>query len=66
MGEVQPGHLVQLHPKTVRNLKLAYCVMVVEDVYSWGVHGYIKTPEGRVYYRAEHDEYEIVGFTKWL
>lgn len=69
---VKKGDVVQLDPDLVRNKALAACFMVVEEVKDWGVQGYVRVPgetrddfPRRIYYRADHTEYERVGESIW-
>jgi hypothetical protein len=66
--ELIVGHLVQLNPELIGNKAFAGCIMVVTDVYEWGVQGYVQAlgesrdyPGGQAYYRAQWPEIEYVG-----
>lgn len=65
---VEVGDVVQLSPEATGNRAFAGCFLVVTDVYSWGVQGYVPnlgesrdTPGGLAYYRAEWATVEPTG-----
>ncbi|SIT27940.1 hypothetical protein [Achromobacter sp. MFA1 R4] len=59
--------LVQLDPGKVGNPLFAGCVMVVTEPKSWGAQGYVQAPGGgQAYYRAKHEEMELVGRAVWV
>lgn len=61
------GDLVQLDPGSVGNPAFAACIMVVTEPKSWGAQGYVQVPgEGQAYYRAKHEEMELVGKAAWV
>jgi hypothetical protein len=70
--EFEEGAVVQLNPETVGNRMFAGCMMVVTEVKSWGVQGYVQglgeneQPGGQAYYRAKWDEIEYVGRAEWF
>lgn len=57
--EIKPGVIVQLDPEKTGNPMFAACLMVVTEMKSWGVQGYVQTtgqngkPGGQAYYRAK-------------
>lgn len=57
MSQYDKYDVVQLNPPAVDNTSLASCFLVITNVYSWGVTGYIPIP-GReiIHYRADWDE----------
>jgi hypothetical protein len=62
---LDPGDIVQIAAKTA-NPAFAFCLMVVEEVEPWGVHGYVQAlgtrhQGGVAYYRASWDEIEATG-----
>lgn len=67
----EEGDLVQLDPEKVGNKMLAGCIMVVTELRSWGVIGYIQAfgqngkPGGQAHYRAKFDECTWVGKAVW-
>jgi hypothetical protein len=60
------GDIVQIGKHTT-NRAFAFCLMVVEEVKSWGVQGYVHALGtrgeigGRAYYRAAWNEIETTG-----
>lgn len=65
---VVAGDVVQLSPEHTGNRAFAGCFMVVTDVYSWGVQGYVpdlgksqNEEGGLAYYRAEWATVEPTG-----
>ncbi|MFU2067686.1 hypothetical protein ACLQ9R_01285 [Bordetella hinzii] len=61
------GDLVQLDPEEVGNPAFAACIMVVTEPKSWGAQGYVQAPgAGQAYYRAKHEEMELVGKAAWV
>jgi hypothetical protein len=64
--------VVQLNPETVGNPAFAGAMMVVTDLKSWGVQGYVQSlgtrdaPGGQAYYRAKWEEVEYVGEAVWV
>ena len=69
---LQPGDLVQLNPETVGNKMFTSSIMVVTELKTWGVQGYVQAlgengePGGQAYYRAKWDEFELVGHAEWI
>lgn len=63
--------LVQLNPRTVRNLAFARALLVITELKSFGVLGYAQVlgtrenPGGRAFYSAHWDEFEYVGEAVW-
>lgn len=63
--------IVQLSPDA-KNPMFAGCLLVVTEVKTWGVQGYVQAlgehgqPGGQAYYRAEWDEVELVGRAAWV
>jgi hypothetical protein len=59
--------VVQINPEKATNLAFGGCFMIVTEVKSWGVQGYVQafgTREkigGQAYYRAKFDEIKYVG-----
>lgn len=56
---VEVNQIVQLDPEKTTNPMFRGCLMVVTDVYEWGVQGYVQslgengTHGGQAYYRAQ-------------
>lgn len=66
------GDVVQLNPETVRNKAFAASLMIVTELKTWGVQGYVQVlgenrdgPGGQAYYRAKWAEIEYVGRAVW-
>lgn len=71
--ELKAGDLVQLNPELVGNKAFSACIMVVTDVYEWGVQGYVQSlgetrehPGGQAYIRVQWPEMELVGEAEWV
>lgn len=69
------GDVVQINPDlaaTENNLMFAGCFMVVQEIRTWGVQGYVliprdrKTWPGAAYYRAKWDQIKLVGASWWV
>lgn len=64
MNEVNVGDIVQLDPFKTGNKMFAGCLMIVTEIKSWGVQGYVQSlgenqePGGQAYYRAESGTFE--------
>lgn len=62
--ELSVGDIVQLDPEKTGNLAFAGCLLVVTEVKSWGVQGYVHglgtrgERGGLAYYRAETGTFE--------
>lgn len=62
---LEPGDVVQIDPG--HDERFGACLLVVTEVKSWGVQGYVKVPAGgRAYYRVEYGAIECVGKAPWL
>lgn len=61
-NEVLTDHIVQLDDS---NPPFAYCLIVVTDVYSWGIQGYALAPHESsprlAFVRAKKENYRLVG-----
>jgi len=63
--------VVQLNPITCRNPMFAGCFLIVTEVKTWGVQGYVQAlgeddkPGGQAYYRAKFDEFIKIGIAVW-
>lgn len=71
--EITAGCIVQLSPIDTENKAFAGCFLVVTEVYSWGVQGYVQalgenkdTSGGQAYYRAKNGTFELVGVAEWI
>ena len=66
-GQVNVNDVVQLDPERTKNRMFAGCMMIVTEVKSWGVQGYVQglgadgLPAGQAYYRAEYGTFENTG-----
>jgi hypothetical protein len=69
---ITEGDVVQLNPETTGNPMFAGCMLVVTEVKSWGVQGYVQglgengRQVGQAYYRAVHGTFEYVGRAVWI
>lgn len=70
---LQIHSIVQLDPEKTKNPMFAGCLMVVTEIKSWGVQGYVQglgsngISGGQAYYRAEHGTFEITcGRAVWV
>jgi hypothetical protein len=68
------GTVVQLSPSETKNKMFSACLMVVTEVKTWGVQGYVQSlgqdgePGGQAYYRAENGTFEVCynGKAPWI
>lgn len=64
--EIKVGVIVQLDPEKTENKMFAACLMVVTELRSWGVQGYVQglgengEPGGQAYYRAIFGTFEPI------
>ena len=64
---VKPGDIVQLSPDTTNNKMFGAALMIVTEVKSWGVQGYVQAlgengeMGGQAYYRASFGTFEMTG-----
>ena len=64
MDEIKVGDIVQITDETNRWYP---CLLIVDEVKSWGIQGYITIPtnddewNGNAYYRIENGKFEKVG-----
>ncbi|CEG60943.1 hypothetical protein [Legionella micdadei] len=69
---IQVNDIVQLDPEKTRNKMFAGCFMVVSEIKSWGVQGYVQAlgengkQGGQAYYRAKYEEIVKVGKAEWV
>jgi hypothetical protein len=60
---VERGDIIQIRP----DAHWGGCLLLVEEVKSWGIQGYVEIPmKGRAYLRVPHEDYEIVGRASWV
>ena len=68
-ANIQPGVVVQLHPRLTQNKHFSGMLMTVEKVSKWGAQGRIDAiVDGQyasAYYRAEWEEMDVVGEAAW-
>lgn len=70
-NEINQYDIVRLDPQNTRNPMFSACLMIVTEVKSWGVQGYVQSlgsdgnPGGQAYYRANWDEFVKVGHAEW-
>ena len=66
------GDIVQLDPDNTVNPMFSGCFMVVTEIKSWGVQGYVPSlgdkgkPGGLAYYRANFEDIVKVGHAEWV
>lgn len=69
--KINEGDVVQLDPTKTKNAMFAGCMLVVDEVSTWGVQGYVQAlgneglPGGQAYYRADNGTFEYVGKAVW-
>lgn len=69
--KLEKGMVVQLSPDNCRNPMFKGCMLVISELKSFGVQGYVQSlgekmeMGGQAYYRANWDEFEYVGKTVW-
>jgi hypothetical protein len=67
----EAGDIVQLVPGKTGNPMFEGCLMIVTELKSWGVMGYVQAlgqdgkPGGQAYYRARFEEVEWCGKATW-
>lgn len=65
--QVRVNDIVQLCPFSTENKMFAGCFLLVTEVKSWGVQGYVQVlgsdgePGGQAYYRAKEGTFEATG-----
>lgn len=69
--DIKPGAVVQIDG-TLKDCFFPGCFMLVTEVKSWGVQGFISMPgsrtelPGRAYFRASWDKIEYIGQAVWV
>lgn len=64
------GDIVQIDPG--HDVTFGGCLLMVTEVKSWGVQGFVAIPEkgggtpGEAYYRIEHGKYKRIGPAMWV
>ncbi len=70
--DYKPGMVVQLDPDTTANHMFAACFMIVTEVKSFGLQGYVQAlgengeAGGQAYYRAPWDTFHPIGMAEWV
>lgn len=65
--QYKPGDIVQINPECKTNQMFAACLLVVTELKSWGVMGYVQAlgedmrPGGQAYIRLKFEEIEPTG-----
>lgn len=63
---IQVGSVVQIDPE--HDPKFGGCFMVVDELKSWGVQGYVQIPGhrgGQAYYRCPFESMAFIGQAEW-
>lgn len=66
------GDLVQINPHNEAYAMFAGCILVVTEVRSWGVQGYVQAlgqdgkPGGQAYLRPKWEDIEYCGQVTWM
>jgi len=61
MAKVKKNDVIQINEKCA-NTGWIGCLMIVDEVKSWGVQAYLRIPmQGDAYLRLKHDEYDVIG-----
>lgn len=69
---VSVGDIVQVNPKTAEDLMFVGCLVVVTEVKSWGIQGYVPVPTSRdeapglAFVRLAADKFVRVGAVEWM
>lgn len=63
---LRPGDVVQVSPE--HDERFAACFLVVDEVKSWGVEGYVQNAgtEGQAWYRCPWEGMEFVGHAAFV
>lgn len=65
MPEIAIGDVVQIDP--AHDEVFGSCFLVVTEVKSWGVQGYVKVPGGGdAYYRVAFNKIVLIGIAIWI
>ena len=67
MSDLEEGDIVQLDPAHHELERFGACLMIVTEVKSWGVQGYVKNAgeSALPYYRAKTGTFVKVGRAEW-
>lgn len=68
METIQVGDVVQIDP--AHDPVFGACLLVVTEVKSWGVQGYVPIPKHpssvEAYYRVPFDKIQRIGTAEWV
>ena len=61
MEKVKKNDVIQINEK-FKGTGWIGCLMIVDEVKSWGVRAYLHVPmQGDAYLRIKHGEYDVIG-----
>lgn len=61
MAKAKKNDVIQINEKCA-NTGWIGCLMIVDEVKSWGVQAYTHIPmQGDAYLRIKHEEYDVIG-----
>lgn len=61
MENVKKNDVIQINEK-FKGTGWIGCLMIVDEVKSWGVQAYLHVPmQGDAYLRIKHGEYDVIG-----
>ena len=61
MEKVKKNDVIQINEK-FKSTGWIGCLMIVDEVKSWGVQAYLHVPmQGDAYLRIKHGEYDVIG-----
>lgn len=61
MEKAKKNDVIQINEKC-GNKSWMGCLMIVDEVKSWGVQAYLHIPmQGDAYLRLKHEEYDVIG-----
>ena len=61
MEKVKKNDVIQINEK-FKGTGWIGCLMIVDEVKSWGVQAYLHVPmQGDAYLRIKHGEYDVIG-----
>ena len=60
-NNVKKNDVIQINEK-FKGTGWIGCLMIVDEVKSWGVQAYLHVPmQGDAYLRIKHEEYDVIG-----
>ncbi|MBQ6123712.1 MAG: hypothetical protein IJI59_18510 [Clostridia bacterium] len=60
-NNVKKNDVIQINEK-FKGTGWIGCLMIVDEVKSWGVQAYLHVPmQGDAYLRLKHEEYDVIG-----